>query len=131
MINTYEDYLKHPAGNILTMEDALRIYTALNESIGKCTAEDKMESYDDFVKKAVKYAVYRCQWEYKSREDRMAEDQYRTSSHNAFIDSVNLLSRLAASDGIDNSWRAELGEERKRIGDFACFVAYMTGISNR
>ena len=27
MINTYEEYLNSPDGNILKMEDALRIYT--------------------------------------------------------------------------------------------------------
>lgn len=131
MINTYEGYLNHPAGNILTIDDALKMYTALGESIAKCSAEDKMEFYDDFIKKALKYADYRCEWEYKSKEDKLTEDKYRTSSHDAFIDSLNLLSRLAAAEGIDNSWREELGDERKRIGDFACFVAYMTGISNR
>lgn len=130
-MNTYENYLEHPAGNILTMEDALRIYTALNESVVKCPAEDKEEFYDDFIRKAVKYAAYRCKWEYMGREDRLAEDKYRTSSHNAFIDALNLLSRYLEAEGIDDCWRAELGEERKRLGDFACFVAYMTGISNR
>lgn len=131
MINTYEGYLNHPAGNILTIDEALKMYTALGESIVKCSAEDKMEFYDDFIRRALKYSAYRCEWEYMSREDKLAEDKYRTSSHDAFIASLNLLSRLAAADGIDVSWREELGDDRKRIGDFACFVAYMTGISNR
>lgn len=130
-MNTYESYLNHPAGNILTMEDALEIYTALNESILKCPVEDKTEFYDDFIKKALKYASYRSGWEYMGREERQAEDKYRSSCHDAFIVSVNLLSRLAAAEGGDSSWRAQLGEDRKRIGDFACFVAYMTGIANR
>lgn len=131
MINTYEGYLNHPAGNILTIDDALKMYTALGESIAKCSTEDKMEFYDDFIKRASKYSTYRCEWKYMSREDKLTEDKYRTSSHDAFIDSLNLLSRLAVAEGIDNSWREELGDERKRIGDFACFVAYMTGISSR
>jgi hypothetical protein len=33
MINTYEAYLQHEAGDILTIDDALRIYSAMAESI--------------------------------------------------------------------------------------------------
>ena len=33
--------------------------------------------------------------------------------------------------GKDISWRAELGEARKRIGDFACYVAWIYGVRAR
>ena len=32
---------------------------------------------------------------------------------------------------IDNSWRALLGDDRKVVGDFACFLMYAIGISSR
>ncbi len=131
MINTYEEYLKHPAGDILKMEDALRIYTEMTESITKCTLEDKMDFWKDFLKKAAEYAYIRNRWELMSNEEKMDEDEGRTLKHNGFITSVNVLSRIAEKEGVDNSWKEELGESRKRIGDFACFVTYITGISNR
>ena len=130
-MNTYADYLDHPAGNILKMEDALKIYTEMCESFSRCTMEDKMEFWNDFVAKAVKYTGIRCRWETMSREEKMAEDAGRSMVHDGLITAVNILSRIAANEGIDNSWREELGDERKRIGDFACFVTYMTGIANR
>ena len=131
MFNTYADYLKHPAGNILTMEDALRIYTQMTECISKCTLEDKMDFWNDFLKRAAKYTDIRNRWELMSREERIDADAGRTATHDGFITSVNVLSRIAEQEGIDHSWREELGEDRKRIGDFGCFVAYITGISNR
>ena len=48
-----------------------------------------------------------------------------------FITSLNTLARIVKNEGGDASWRAQLGDYRKRIGDFACFVSYITGISNR
>lgn len=66
-----------------------------------------------------------------SREEKLEADQGRSLKHDAFITSVNILARIAAKEDIDNSWRDEIGAERKRIGDFACFVSYITGISNR
>ena len=66
-----------------------------------------------------------------SNGERMEADKGRTIKHNAFIDSLNILTRLLNSDGISTPWREQLGDDRKRIGDFACFVAYIVGISNR
>ncbi len=131
MINTYENYLKHPAGDILTMEDAAHIYEQMAASIEKCTAEDKMELWNETIKKAALYAKIRNDWETMSHEEKMEKDDRRTSAHNSFITSINVLARLAGSEGVDNSWKEQLGESRKRIGDFACFISYITGISNR
>lgn len=38
----------------------------------------------------------------------------------------NTIFILAQNEGVDNSWREKLGDERKRIGNFACFVSYIT-----
>ena len=130
-MNTYEAYLNHEAGNILKMEDALSIYTDMIHSFNECKLEDKMEYWNDFLKKALGYTTIRCQWETMTREQRIEADKGRTMKHDAMITALNILSRIAENEGIDNSWRERLGEERKRIGDFACFVVYMTGISNR
>lgn len=130
-MNNYETYLNHPAGDILRIEEAMQIYNDIFEGIRKCTIEDKMDFVDDFLKKACNYATTRQQWEFWSREERMDNDAGRTITHDAFIDSVNILARLLNSDGIDTPWREQLGDQRKRIGDFACFTAYIIGISNR
>lgn len=131
MINTYEAYLESSRGNTLTIEDAMSLYHELVESFNKCTLEDKSDFWKDFLRKAAEYTYIRNKWELMTREERMDADAGRTMTHNSFITSVNVLARIAEKEGIDHSWREKLGDERKRIGDFACFVAYITGISNR
>lgn len=131
MIRTYEAYLNHPAGNTLTIEDAMKIYQEMAESIMKCTLEDKMDFWDDCLRKASEYAYARNMWEHMDREEKMEKDPGRSLKHDAFITSINILARIAEKEGIENSWRQELGNERMRIGDFACFVAYIVGTSNR
>ncbi len=131
MINTYENYLKNSIPSTLEMEEALRIYTKMTECIEKCTLEDKMDFWNDFLRRAAEYTNVRNKWELMSQSERMEADAGRTLTHDGFITSVNVISRIAAKEGVDHSWREELGEDRKRIGDFACFVTYITGISNR
>ena len=131
LINTYEDYLKHKAGEILTIEDAARIYNGMVESIKKCTLEDKMDFWNDCIKSAMEYCYIRNQWEFMNLEQKVDADPGRTVRHNGFIITVDVLARIAEKEGVDNSWRKELGDSRKRIGDLACYIAYITGISNR
>lgn len=63
MINSYEAYLKHPAGHILKMEDALHIYTKMAESVNMCQLEDKMYFWNDFLKRACAYTKIRNDWD--------------------------------------------------------------------
>ncbi len=129
MINTYEDYLKQP--NSLKIEDAMKIYSEMADSIGKCSLEDKMDFWNEILIKAAEYTGIRNKWEHMSREEKIDADEGRTLKHDSFITSLNVLSRIVNAEGIDSSWREELGDDRKRIGDFACFITYITGISNR
>ena len=130
-MKTYEDYLNHEYGNILTVEDAMSIYTRMVNAIAKCEHEAKQELWDDFVQRSIKYTTVRCKWEYMDYQERIDADPTRTRFHDTVIDAVNILYRLADKEGMDTSWRKDLTDDRKRIGDFACFVTYITGISNR
>ncbi len=85
----------------------------------------------DLFVKAAEYAQIRALWQLSSREQRDSMDQHRTIAHNAFIDACNILSRNMATAGEDNSWRAELGDDRKTIGNFACFIHCFLGIEGR
>ena len=64
-------------------------------------------------------------------EEKMAADDGRTQAHNVVITSLNTLARIVENEGGDASWMSQLGDYRKRVGDFACFVSYITGICNR
>ncbi|ETP71662.1 hypothetical protein UYO_2418 [Lachnospiraceae bacterium JC7] len=130
-MNTYEEYLKHKAGNIITIEECMEIYSQMVESFSKCELEDKIDFWNSFIEKSSRYTFIRNQWETMTNEERAKADDSRTMAHNSLIASINVLARLAEKENKDNSWRNYLGDERKRIGDFACFVSYITGISNR
>ncbi|MCR5595544.1 MAG: hypothetical protein K6G12_06835 [Lachnospiraceae bacterium] len=131
MINTYEAYLKDAAGDALKIEDALDIYTKMAAGIERCSLEDKEDFWYDVLKAAAHYTNIRNEWEVMDNVQRAAADKGRTVAHNSFIDSLNIISRIMEKEGVDNSWREQLGDARKRIGDFACFITYITGISNR
>ncbi|MCR4739242.1 MAG: hypothetical protein K5886_03155 [Lachnospiraceae bacterium] len=131
MLNTYERYLDHPAGHVLKIEDAMDIYGRMVESFGQCKLEDKRELWDGLLERAAEYTYIRNKWELMSREERIEADEGRTIKHNSFIRELDIIARAAELCNIDNSWRKDLGDDRKRIGDFACFIAYITGISNR
>lgn len=85
----------------------------------------------DFFERAINYAQFRARWPMLSFEQRRELDNLRTAAHNTFIDSCNILSRNMAHTGEDNSWRADLGDDRKVLGDFACFILLILGLRGR
>jgi hypothetical protein len=85
----------------------------------------------DLYESAVSYTNIRVEWLFADLEKKNTLDQQRTSSHNVFIDCCNILSRNMSKLGEDNSWRGELGNDRKTIGDFACYLVSILGIKAR
>jgi len=85
----------------------------------------------DLYRKALDYAHIRATWALLSPEERLEKDRGRTLAHNALIDACNILSRNMAKAGEDNGWRALLTDERKTIGDFACWLHALVAIEMR
>jgi hypothetical protein len=83
------------------------------------------------LQSAIAYARIRVDWYTASVDARREMDQHRTNVHNAFIDACNILSRNMAKHGEDSSWRALLGNDRKTIGDFACYLHCLLGLKAR
>ena len=96
-----------------------------------CKDDSFHELRDDFIKSAAIYAHLRCLWYLADENERIEMDQERSSSHDAFIDSCNILSRYMTKAGLDNSWREKLGSDRKRIGDLACWIQAYIGLLAR
>ena len=85
----------------------------------------------DLIITAVRYAEIRAKWALETPDERLLMDGGRTRAHNTLIDACNILSRNQAKAGEDNSWRRRLGDDRKVIGDFACFLHCILGIRAR
>lgn len=89
------------------------------------------------IEKAAEYAIIRTYWTTKDISWKMNEDPRRTATHDALITHFNMLSRYLKSIGRTNTWREELGYEeddavnRKRIGDFGCYLAFVHALNGR
>lgn len=86
---------------------------------------------DSLFRAAVEYAKIRAHYRPATLEERTELDQRRTLAHNALMSSCNILSRNMAQRGENIEWRALLGDDRKTIGDFACYLHCILGIEAR
>jgi len=85
----------------------------------------------DLVTKAVRYARIRVDWLLADPAGRDALELTRTLAHNALIDACNILCRAMLRAGEEIGWRNELGDGRRRIGDFGCHLHAILGIAGR
>ena len=133
MVCTYEEYLKRPKA--ITFAKMQTIHTEMIAEIG--TDVDALELYDELIKIATRYATIRANWLLLSREEKNEQDSGMTSCHNSVIIHFNMLARYLKQQGRTAAWRDELGYEeddpnnRKAIGDFACYFAFVNGINAR
>lgn len=81
--------------------------------------------------KAIRYAEIRARYSLEDADGKANLEESRTRAHDSFIDACNILSRSMDSNGEDNSWRRSLGDDRRVIGDFACYVALFLGLKAR
>ena len=80
---------------------------------------------------ALCYAGIRAQWQLSTPEERLAMNEGRTRAHDAFIEACDVMGRGMANENEDVSWRGKLGDDRKEIGDFACYLNLILGLAAR
>ena len=102
------------------------------EAILKIIRSSRLKDFaDTLIKSAIKYAHIRAEWCFLSQEEKNELEDERRIAHDALISNCDTLARNMMNNGEDNSWRTLLGNDRKRIGDFACFVHALIGIEAR
>ncbi len=110
-------------------EQATELYYRIQaETVGQPDLEARVEQ---LVTAAIRYAHIRTDWALSDTAEREANDASRTVAHNAVIEACNSLSSTMHQHGKDIAWRTELGDERKVIGDFACYIHCLLGLSAR
>ena len=107
----------------MNYQDSVQVYEALKSGDEHLRLQ--------LLRTAIRYSNMRVEWLLMTSAERLEVDRQRTAAHNAFIDAVNILSRAMGKAGQDNSWRQVLGDNRKDIGDFACFLVAHLGILAR
>lgn len=127
MLSTYEDYLSQPGS--LTWEEMLSLHKEIMTEAGQ--DEDAADLYKDLLTAAAKYSESRAHWHLWDKGKKLAEDSTRTSRHNQVIDCFNILARYLRTKGNPAVWREVLGEDRRRIGDFACFLIFVESLNAR
>jgi len=100
----------------------------MNEEIKKSS---QIELREDLVRIAIRYSSVRAEFSLKSPSERREADVSRSRLHDVFIADCDILARAMNKAGEVCGWRERLGPERKRIGDFACWMVLILGLSNR
>ena len=132
-MNTFSTY--QAKTDTLSMEDFLEIHRKMTETIGNDPAA--AELIEELMEPAIAYTAIRANWTLMSWEEKREADEGRTMKHDALIVKFNKLARYLDMTGRDISWRADLGytedkpENRRRIGDFACWLVFIAGINAR
>lgn len=133
MFYTYESYMEEPKA--LSMEQMQSLHGQIAEEVG--TDTDALELYESLLAASNRYSAIRSAWLLQSRQERMDADEGRTGAHNAVIRRLDVLARYLKSNGKEAAWREALGYEeddpnnRKVIGDFACYLAFVGAINMR
>ncbi len=132
-IRTYEMYLQQQ--NALPFEQMCTLHTQMVEEVGD--DPDAVDLYGGLLDAAEKYMEIRAKWAIMSREEKQKIDESRTNRHDAVIRNLDILARYLRSIGKDAAWRDALGDpaantyNRKAIGDFGCYLAFVSGINMR
>lgn len=108
----------------MTFEKSKNIFDQIN-----ITKLEKLKN--ELLEAAFRYSRIRADWYLMDTEERKNNEGARTTAHNAFIDCCNILSREMIKVNEDAGWRQELTNDRKEIGDFACYLQAIIGLVNR
>ena len=128
---TYKNYLENK--DHLSFADAVKIYDAIN-SYSKFHDADFDELFMEAIVAANQYANIRANWSIASPAEKRAVDQKRTEHHNAFMSALQILTRYMEQQGWNTDLVNSLGTpqaNRKRFGDFACYLVCINAINAR
>ncbi|MFC6292266.1 hypothetical protein BHU61_00395 [Macrococcus epidermidis] len=130
MIPTYDKAKEQK--DLLDFDTAQTIYTKLLSENNHNDSELK-EYWDDFITECMNYSNFRSLWLTLSREEKNENDfdAKRTSVHNELIRSLKVIKRYLELEDKDTSWYEEITDNRKRIGDFANYIAYVYALNAR
>ena len=117
------------SANALTYAEASEIYSEIIRNLDD-RDRDHQEFYEDLVKKCIRYAGIRAEWRQKTVQEKLDTDSSRTSAHDAVIRGLTIIGRLQGEKA--EGWMNKLCmDDRKRIGDLACYVALWSGLEAR
>lgn len=132
-MNDYSGYLNERKA--ISFEEMQFLHEQILDELGSDL--DAQELYREFLKVSIRYGVIRAEWPMLSMDEKVERDSDRTSCHDSVIIHMNMLARYLKKQEKAVVWRDRLGYEendpdnRKVIGDFACYLAFVNGLNAR
>ncbi|MGF1451814.1 MAG: hypothetical protein ACFB21_07055 [Opitutales bacterium] len=108
----------------LTFAEAVNIF-------GEIAANADRQVLGGLLQHAVRYARSRTDYRLAAPSEQQLMGADRTRLHNRLLDAVDELSADMHRRGASTEWRSRLGDDRKQIGDFACYLHAIIGINAR
>ena len=131
----YENYLKHSIypfkKKTIKEHSETAMLNKYEELLEENLEEDEIydKLWDHALHCMIDYGSLRAHWKITPKTDRSNDD--RTVMHDSVIHSLDELAAYTKEHGKEAKWREELGYQRKRIGDFACYVSLIYGVFAR
>jgi hypothetical protein len=95
---------------------------------------DFQEFWKDMIESAIIYANTRANWSVQTLEERRNIDDSRTQQHNAVMINLKAIATYMKQQNWNSEWFDKLGtieNDRKRFGDFACYLVYINSLNAR
>lgn len=132
-MRTYDTYLAGPKS--LSASEMAELQKEMISEIKE--DEEAKDLYDEVIRTAIDYVGIRASWAIMTKEEKNERNPKRTECHNMLITKFDALADYLKEHGKAAAWRKVLGYEevnkyyRKRIGDFACYLAFVNGLNTR
>jgi hypothetical protein len=128
---TYKKYLGEK--DCLTFQEAEEIHSQMLRS-ANTGDRDFQEYWEDMIESAIVYANTRAKWSVQTVEERKDIDTSRTHQHNTFMINLKVIATYMKQQNWSSEWFEKLGtieKDRKRFGDFACYLVYINSLNAR
>jgi len=102
-------------------------YDGAKEIFKSISGSRCQDEWRDLINKATIYARVRVDWLKAEQKERHLLGEERSAYHDALIASCQTMADAMTNAGEDTNWRQLLGNDRKGVGDFACFVHCILG----
>jgi hypothetical protein len=131
IISTYDTYLG--ANDSVTFEESSKIYSQIIDA-ANTNDQEFIGFWEDMITNAITYTTTRAKWSIQDSKERREVDERRTREHNDFMFSLKLIASYMKEQNWDATWFDQLGtiqNNRKRFGDFACYLVYINSLNAR
>ena len=107
------------------------IYQNANDIFETLSKSKQRTEVGNVMRLAIEYARMRVDHLVAPPDKQQAISEERSKTHNALIKACDVLAAAMEAAHEDVLWRETLGQDRKDIGDFACYVHCRLGIEAR